>query len=104
MVFCLVITMTSASLITRVSRSIHRRGARHLLMLGTRHCAVFASALLERYCWLPGGALMGKGDLRVQLIDLLQGKALGLVDEKPYEGYADEAASKPDKENLGLQI
>lgn len=44
------------------------------------------------------------GDLGVELIDLLEREAFGLVDEEVDEGAADEAEAAPDEEDLGLQV
>lgn len=44
------------------------------------------------------------GDSLVHLVDVLEGETLGLVDEGPDEGDTDEAASTPDKEDLGLEV
>ncbi len=44
------------------------------------------------------------GHLGIQLVDLLEGQALGLVDHEVDEGDAQEAASEPDEEDLGLQV
>lgn len=44
------------------------------------------------------------GDFGVQLVDLLQRQALGLVDAAVDEDHADEAEPAPDEEHLGLQI
>lgn len=43
-------------------------------------------------------------DLRIELIDLLQRKALGLVDHEVDEGDTQEAACEPDEEDLGLEV
>jgi len=40
----------------------------------------------------------------IQLIDLFERQALGLVDEEPDEGDADEAAGAPDEEDFGLEV
>ena len=43
-------------------------------------------------------------DLEVELVDLLKGQTLGLVDHEVDEGDADEAEAAPDEEDLGLQV
>jgi hypothetical protein len=49
-------------------------------------------------------ALPRLADLAVELVDLLEGQALGLVDHEVDEGDADEAEAAPDEEDLGLQV
>jgi hypothetical protein len=49
-------------------------------------------------------ALPRLADLAVELVDLLEGQALGLVDHEVDEGNADEAEAAPDEEDLGLQV
>jgi hypothetical protein len=44
------------------------------------------------------------GALSVELVDLLEGESLGLVDHGPDEEDADEAASAPDEEDLGAHV
>lgn len=51
---------------------------------------------------LPCGAQ--PGHLGVELVDLLERQALGLVDEEVDKGNAEEAATEPDEENLALQV
>lgn len=48
--------------------------------------------------------LPGLAALSVELVDLLEGKTLGLVDHAPDEEDADEAASTPDEEDLGTHV
>jgi len=48
--------------------------------------------------------LSGIRHFSVQLIDLLQGETLSLVDEEIHKGDADKAASPPNEKDLGLQI
>jgi hypothetical protein len=43
-------------------------------------------------------------DLAVKLVNLLKRQTLGLVDHGPDKEDADEAASAPNKENLGTKI
>ena len=43
-------------------------------------------------------------DLEVELVDLLEGQTLGLVDHEVDEGDTDEAEAAPDEEDLGLQV
>jgi hypothetical protein len=52
----------------------------------------------------PVLAQPGTAHLAVQLIHLLKGKTLGLVDQKVHERDAQEAAAAPDEEDLGLQV
>ena len=40
----------------------------------------------------------------VQLVDLLERQAFGLVDHRPHKAEADEAERAPDEEHLGLQV
>lgn len=42
--------------------------------------------------------------LVVQLVNLLEGQTLSLVDEEVHEGNAEEAGTEPDEEDLGLQV
>lgn len=58
----------------------------------------------ERYGGNPTGTVSCITDLAIQLVDLLQGESLGLVDHEVNKCNADEAATAPDEENLGLQI
>lgn len=44
------------------------------------------------------------GDLGVELVDLLEGKTLGLVDHGPDEEDADEAEAAPDEEDLCAEV
>ena len=44
------------------------------------------------------------GDLGVELVDLLEGKTLGLVDHAPDEEDADEAEATPDEEDLCAKV
>ena len=48
--------------------------------------------------------LSGIRHFSVQLIDLLQGETLSLVDEEIHKGDADKAASPPNEKDLGLQV
>lgn len=43
-------------------------------------------------------------DFGVQLVDLFECEAFGLVDEEVDEGDAEEAAGEPDEEDFGLQV
>jgi hypothetical protein len=49
-------------------------------------------------------ALPRLADLAVELVDLLEREALGLVDHEVDKGNADEAEASPDEEDLGLQV
>lgn len=48
--------------------------------------------------------LPGLGALAIELVDLLEGETLGLVDHAPDEEDADEAASAPDEEDLCAHV
>lgn len=52
----------------------------------------------------PANRLPGTRDLGVELINLFQGKTLGLVDTGVNEDGADEAEATPDEEHLGLKV
>ena len=43
-------------------------------------------------------------DLIIQLVNLLEGKALGLVDHEVDERDAQETAAEPDEEDFRLQV
>lgn len=49
-------------------------------------------------------ALAGLRNNAVQLVDLLEGKTLGLVDHEVNKGNADEAERSPDEEHFRLQV
>lgn len=53
---------------------------------------------------LPVLGLAGNANFIVELIDLLEGETLGLVDEEVDEGDAQETAGEPDEEDLGLEV
>lgn len=53
---------------------------------------------------LPVDAVARDVDLVVQLVDLLEGQALRLVDHEVDEGDAEEAACEPDEEDFGLEV
>ena len=84
---------------------LHRLGRRRTLsphgsighILHTHLAARVAHLLdiLERDLRTERLALPRLGDDAVELVDLLQGQALGLVDEEVDEGDADEAAGAP---------
>lgn len=61
-------------------------------------------ALLPGDGRLPRGGTRRKLDLVVELIDFLETETLGLIDEHVDEENAQEAASEPDEEDLGLQV
>lgn len=52
----------------------------------------------------PVDALPRRLDLGVQLVDLLERPALGLVDKEVDKGDTDKAAAEPDEEDLRLQV
>lgn len=52
----------------------------------------------------PALAQPGTAHLSVQLIHLLKGKTLGLVDHKVHKRDTQEAAAAPDEEDLRLQV
>lgn len=60
--------------------------------------------VLIRRRGLPRRRFPRVADLLVQLVDLLEGEALGLVDHEVDEEDAEEAAGEPDEEDLGLQV
>lgn len=60
--------------------------------------------ILERDGGDKARRIPGLADLPVELVDLLERQALGLVDHSPDEEDADEAASTPDKEDLCAQV
>jgi hypothetical protein len=64
----------------------------------------YALPLYECRIRHPVYALGRDLDLTIHGINLFEREALGLIDEKVDKGDADEAASKPDKEDLGLQV
>lgn len=49
-------------------------------------------------------ALPRLGDDAVKLVNLFEGKTLGLIDHEVDEGYADKAEATPDEEHAGLQV
>lgn len=53
---------------------------------------------------LEANRLPGDGHLGVQLIDLLKGETLRLVDASVDENHTDEAETTPDEEHLGLHV
>jgi hypothetical protein len=63
-----------------------------------------ALAVLPGLGGLPVLGLAGNANFIVELIDLLEGETLGLVDEEVDEGDAQETAGEPDKEDLGLEV
>lgn len=67
------------------------------------HVAADLSDLLEGHGRDEALGLPRLGDLGVQLVDLLEGETLGLVDHQVDEGNADEAEGTPQEEHLGLQ-
>jgi hypothetical protein len=56
--------------------------------------------LHKGHCGFPANRIARTTDFRVQLIYLLQGKSLGLVDHEVNETNTEEAASEPNEENL----
>jgi hypothetical protein len=60
--------------------------------------------VLEGNTGHEAGGIPRMGNLSVKLVDLLESKALGLVDHGPDEEDADEAASAPDEEDFGSQV
>ncbi len=59
---------------------------------------------MEADLWAERFRLPGLRDNTVELVDLLEGEALGLVDHEPHECDADEAEAAPDEEHGGLQV
>lgn len=70
------------------------------------HCLVSlgAGALPKGGGRAPAHRFASNADLGIQLFNLLQGEALGLVDEEPYERDTEETGGEPDEEDLGLQV
>lgn len=68
------------------------------------HFFDISTTLPEVDCGYPVCTLPSRRDLLIQLINLFESEILGLIDEKPHERNAEEAASKPDKEDFGLQV
>ncbi len=60
--------------------------------------------LRESSSWSPAHTLTRNLNLIIQLIDLLKGKALRLINHKVDEGNTQKAAGEPDEEDLGLEI
>ena len=54
--------------------------------------------------WEPSNGFAGLLDLVIELVDLLESKAFGLVDEEVNEADTQKAAAEPDEEDLGLQV
>jgi len=52
----------------------------------------------------PTHTLTRNLNLSIQLVDLLKGKTLRLIDHHVNEGNTQKAASEPDEEDLGLEI
>lgn len=88
-----------------------------IILLGVRNLALLvalvehlatssgnAVAVLPGVMGLPVKGLSSNADLVVELVDLLEGQTLGLVDEKVDEGDAQETAAEPDEEDLGLEV
>lgn len=75
-------------------------------------CMFFVHALLSQRVrflllspgdgWLPANTLPSRTDLIVELVNFLQGQALGFIDHGVHKSDAEEAAPEPDKEDLGL--
>lgn len=61
-------------------------------------------SVLPRLVWYPLGGTGSKRHLLVQLVNLFETEAFGLVNEEVDKGNAEEAATEPDEEDLGLQI
>jgi hypothetical protein len=70
-------------------------------------CAIAVSDIanvLEADSRYESLALPRLADLAVELVNLLQGQTLGLVDHGPDECDADEAEAAPHEEDLGLKV
>lgn len=52
----------------------------------------------------PAHRVLRHTNLIIQLIDLLESEPLGLVDKEVDKSDAEEAASKPDEEDFGLEV
>lgn len=108
-----VIPPTSSSSIDIITRfyslNLILFGVRNLTLLVTlvEHLATSSSntvAVLPGVMGLPSNGLSGNADLVVELINLLEGQTLGLVNEEVDEGDAQETAAEPDEEDLGLEV
>jgi hypothetical protein len=104
--------------ISRPSSLLHRRDLlvlhallpdRSRLQIGQRrvpHGTLLGNVLdiLEAERGHEALALPRLVDFSVELVDLLEREALGLVDHEVDKGDADEAETAPDEEDLGLQV
>ena len=88
--------MSSAPLAGSISLDVSKAGA---AVIGLHILNVLEGDAGDEARGLPG-----LGALAVELVDLLEGETLGLVDHGPDEEDADEAASAPDEEDLGTHI
>lgn len=88
--------MSSAPLTGSISLDVSKAGA---AVVGLHVLNVLEGDGRDKARGLPG-----LGALAVELVDLLEGETLGLVDHAPDEEDADEAASAPDEEDLGAQV
>lgn len=61
-------------------------------------------AMLPGLSGAPILGVPGHLHLFVELINLFQAQSLGLIDEEPDKGDAQEATAKPDEEDLGLEV
>lgn len=78
-----------------------------LVVVATKHLAISSCntlAMLPRLAGSPVLRFAGNLNFVIELVNLLKGETLGLVDEEVDESNADEAAPEPDKEDLGLEV
>lgn len=95
------ILLVVTSLNTMLSR---RRGVLAVRIMINASLVSNALAVLPGLLRLPLRRLGSNRHLLVELVDLLESKTLGLVDEEVDEGNAQEAAAEPDEEDLGLEV
>lgn len=70
----------------------------------TNYRRLVSTVFLPSLSRTPLGRLASHRHFGVELIHLFQTKSLGLVDEEPDVGNAEEASTEPDKEDFGLEI
>ena len=88
--------MSSAPLAGSISLDVSKAGA---AVIGLHILNVLEGDAGDEARGLPG-----LGALAVELVDLLEGETLGLIDHAPDEEDADEAASAPDEEDLCAHV
>lgn len=78
-----------------------------LVIVSTKHLTIRPRntlAVLPGLARLPLLGLASNTDFIVQLINLLKGQTLGLVDEEVNESNTQETAAEPDEEDFGLEV